>query len=86
MGCKSKSLGGISFYNPFSQYFGESGKTAKIIFENASFGLISFFLLQKEGPQIVQIFSPWKLATGLIKSQFMTFGFSESPFLAHFHF
>ena len=31
MGCKSKLLGGISFYNPFSQFFGQNGKRAKLM-------------------------------------------------------
>ena len=46
MGCKSKLLGVVSVYNPFSQYFGKSGKRAKIIeliiSKNANNGLISF--------------------------------------------
>ena len=28
MGCKTKLLGGISLYNPFSQSFGQNGKRA----------------------------------------------------------
>ena len=31
MGCKTKLLGGISFYNPFSQFFGQNGKRAKLM-------------------------------------------------------
>ena len=46
MGCKSKLLGIVNFYNPFSQYFGQSGKRAKIIeliiSKDANNGLISF--------------------------------------------
>ena len=31
MGCKTKLLGGISFYNPFSQFFGQNIKRAKLM-------------------------------------------------------
>ena len=31
MGCKTKLLGGISFYNPFNQFFGQNRKRAKLM-------------------------------------------------------